>query len=67
MKNKHTFIISIDDGDCRYEYPLTVKNGKDVSIHDIYKTLCKAYKVEPVEGVLEGVYLPGKIWKSREN
>jgi len=49
--NTHTFIISIDDGDCRYEYPLTLKNGIDVSIHDIYKALCKEYKVETVEGV----------------
>ena len=48
---KHTFIVAIDDGDCRYEYPLTLKDGNTVSIREIYKTLCKAYKVEPKEGI----------------
>jgi predicted extracellular nuclease len=45
---KWTFIIGIDDGDCKYEYPLIITG--DVSINDIYKKLCKAYKVEPKEG-----------------
>jgi len=54
--NKHTFVISVDDGDCRYEYPLTLKNGDHVSIRDIYKVLCSHYKVEPAEGI----YRPSK-------
>lgn len=53
---KHTFIIAIDDGDCRYEYPLTLKNGSEISIHDIYKKICKSYKVNP----LSGIYCPSK-------
>jgi uncharacterized hydantoinase/oxoprolinase family protein len=53
---KHTFIIGIDDGGCRYEYPLVIKDGQNISIHDIYLTLCKAYDTRPSEGI----YCPSK-------
>ena len=53
---EQTFIVAVDDGDCRYEYPLTLKNGDDVSIYDIYKKLCEAYNVEPKGGI----YCPSK-------
>jgi hypothetical protein len=54
---QHTFIIGIDDGDCRYEYPLTLEDGCNISIHEIYKTLCKAYHINPSE---QAIYVPSK-------
>ena len=48
---KHTFIISISDGDCCYKYPLTIPDGDKIAIRDIYLSLCKKYDVEPKEGI----------------
>lgn len=52
IKKEHTFLISIDDGDCKYNYPLTIENGEDVSIREIYEKLCGFYNVKPAEGTI---------------
>jgi len=51
MKKAYTYVIAIDDGDCRYEYPITLPNGYNTSILEIYKKICKTYKVEPQDGI----------------
>ena len=48
--NKHTFTIHISDGHCQFKYTLTPENGKNLSIRDIYLSLCKTYKTTPKEG-----------------
>ena len=50
--DKHIFKISISDGLCEYTYPIRL--GYDTAIYDIYKKLCKCYKVdiEPLSGKL---------------
>ena len=45
---KHTFYVSIDDGDCEYSYPIELDDS--LSIRDVYKKLCEAYGAEPDEG-----------------
>jgi hypothetical protein len=52
----HTFIISIDDGDCCYKYPLTIVDGDKIPIRDIYKSLCTSYNAK----LLEGIYCPSE-------
>lgn len=50
---KHTFIVSIDDGDSKYSYPITIAEGSMTSIRSIYEYLCIMYDVEPQDGIYE--------------
>lgn len=52
MRKPFTFQISISDGWCEYQYPLEVKNGEALCIHDVYKRICKTFKCDLTIGKL---------------